>query len=412
MKPSVVTTPFKNIQGFGDISIGVFPGTSILNVIRTISLQTSFNINQLDIITVTLKPGDPIEALPLKSIFPSMQVIQSNIYYYFVKPVRKGQQFVKVNDDSIPISIVTPPNPVTGKPTPRPSFRAHHLMSQFGSSTSRRFPSIVRKKTRPKEPPGVVFSKPKKSPEILKAPVSPPLGKTVKGKEKVKSRPAPLPSPMSPEFGMIKPVLISGPMLANTTPDIWKHPTFMQKLQLLSKTEEHLLSGKQYSSAEAWVYYHTDQEKQMVLGLLGLPDSVESSSVSEGHDSEVRYYLTLSNELIIPLAIRFIKTTGSESGDPILYIKGLPNYLKNVIKISISPDNNASQLAPLDYSSSHNLYNSILWLMVNHPGLVFIAPDPGPSSYDLSPPGSSSGSSSGDPPNIVKIQPIKLIPLP
>ena len=130
MKSSSTSTTFKNIQNLGDVKIDIVPGTAVLDVIRVIAELTKFDINQIDVVTITFEEGNPLSILSPRGIFPSIPVIESTVYYYFLKPLRK-QRFVKVNTVTLP--LVVPTAFGAGTPTSFPSFGGHTLGPHFGN---------------------------------------------------------------------------------------------------------------------------------------------------------------------------------------------------------------------------------------------------------------------------------------
>ncbi len=392
MKSSSTSTTFKNLQNFGDVKIDIVPGTAVLDVIRVIAKLTKFDINQIDIVTITFEEGNPLSVLSPRGIFPSIPIIESTVYYYFLKPLRRKQRFVKVNTTTR--HLVVPPVFGADASTSFPSFGGRTLGSGFNKFTYDSIPigTAIPTKKPDEEPakgfPGIKFSVP-----IHRTPPPSPLGEGVKGKEKEQLS-FKTSSPTTEERVPTLYQTWGRPLPPNMDPRAWSRPVFMQKLQLLSKTKEFLLSKKPYTSTDILVYYHSDLEKTTILNLLGDPIRIEneSSSSQSKINSDVYHYLTVLHELIIPLTVRFLKTSGIERIDPILLVPGIPNYLTNLVKISISPDRNAVQLTPTDYSSSVVLYNSILWLLVNHPGFSLPSLNLEPPSYVPSPPYSPSDS--------------------
>lgn len=402
MKPSSTSTIFKNIQNFRDAKIDVFRGTRVSDIIRVIAGLTNFNVNQVDIVTITLEGENPLSVLSPKSVFPSILAIENTIYYYFLKPIESRQKFVKIQSLAAPLAV--PPLIRPGAFARFPSSGGRTLGFQPNAFTARTTRIAGRaRSTRPKQIP-LTIDETKKSPE--QPIISPPLLAGVKGKEKLPFQQAIL-TPMTGEAKI--PVLYQTrglPLPPNVNPNAWNHPIFMQKLQLLSETIELILSRKPYSSADVLVYYHSDSEKKTMLDLLGDPISIESASKRSKIDPEVYYYLAPSHDLIIPLAVRFIRTSGIEITNPILFVPDVSNNLLAAVKISISPDTHAVQLTPIDYYSSVNLFNSILWLLVNHPGFSLPSPNFGPLSYVQSPPYSPS-----DSPPVKLVVPKRLEPM-
>ncbi len=208
------------------------------------------------------------------------------------------------------------------------------------------------------------------------------------GSHRPRRRPPPNPIPW---WGRRPPKVPLQPLVPSINPNVWSNPVLIGKLQLLSKTRAFLKTGKAYQPSELVIYYHSDQEKA-ILNRLGKPDRVGEASPSSarGVIPEVRYYMTIYHGLIIPLKIWLVRTTGTETIDPILTHPELPDDLTESLKISLSPDNNAIELTPLDYSTA-KFYTSILWLLVNRPSFLLASPELSPPTYAPSPPGSPSG---------------------
>lgn len=367
MEPPPTIVSFKNLQGYGNFNVTTAPGVPIFSIIKLIAERNSLAANQIDMVTVTLEPGAPLSVLALNSTFPSVSEITSTIYYYFVKPQQLSSQF-----------------PTT----------THNIIQAPMVNVSSIFPTTTRSRRKTRQPPrqhfeGIVFTTPPTTPPRPPEPYSPPG--TRKGKEKRIE----LPRTSIIQTPQIKIPL--QPLASTLNPGVWNNQFIIGKLQSLSRTVEFLRSDKPFISTEFAIYYHSDQEKTLI-DRLGKPYLVErgSTSAAMGESSEIRYYYAQIHGIIVPLKIWLVRTTGSENTDPILTHPELPNYLHRILKISFSPDNNATELTPSDYSVE-NFYTSILWLIVNQ--LTFQPGSPGsPPSYAPSPPGSPSG---GPPPVVI-----------
>jgi hypothetical protein len=317
MEPTSGSIVVKNLQGYSNLTINLYPYTSVSSLIRSIAKYVGLSEAQIDIVTVTMEPGNPLSIINPSSKLPSSAELQFIIYYYFVKPIPMQITPLKFLPSSKPpdVSIV---KPISG-------LIPLQLQPRSGLTHLSR--------------PGPV-----------------PIGKPISRKGKEFETPPKTPPP-----------LVVQPLPPTINMNVWQNPEFVRRLQLLSKTTSDIV-----------IYYHSDQEKAILDSLLIPmdPASEEFGSSVPGPVADVRNDIFAFLGIEIPVRIWLVRSTGYEQIDPILTNK-LPEYLTNAIKISLSYDGYAIQIAPADYSDQSKFNTSLLWLAVN--------PSPGMQSQGSSP---------------------------